>query len=70
LITEDATEKVLQFIMTMKSVYSKNLCFNEQKCMFEHWVKTAKIYIFVNKNCSDYLFRAAIYELILVLFKD
>ncbi len=31
LITEGATEKVSQFIMT---VYNKNLCIKEQKCIF------------------------------------
>ncbi len=34
LITEGATEKVAQFIMPLKSVYDKNLCFNGQKCIF------------------------------------
>ncbi len=28
LITEGATEKVSQFIMPLKLVYNKNLCFN------------------------------------------
>ncbi len=36
LIIEDNTEKVLQFIMPVKSIYNKNLGFIEQKCIFEH----------------------------------
>jgi hypothetical protein len=34
LIIEGATEKVLQFIMQLKSVYNKNLGFIEQKLFF------------------------------------
>jgi hypothetical protein len=30
-----ATEKVPQFILPLKSIYSKNFGFNEQKCIFE-----------------------------------
>jgi hypothetical protein len=36
LIIEGATEKVLQFIMPLKSIYKQNLGFIEQKCIFEH----------------------------------
>jgi hypothetical protein len=36
MIIEDPTEKVPQFILPMKSIYSKNLCFNEQKCIFDY----------------------------------
>ncbi len=32
LITEGATEKALQFTMSLKSVYIKNLGFNGHKC--------------------------------------
>jgi hypothetical protein len=35
-VTEVATEKVLQFILPLKSVYSRNFGFAEQKCNFEH----------------------------------
>ncbi len=36
-ITEGATEKVLQFIMPLESIYNKNLGNFEQKCIFEHY---------------------------------
>jgi hypothetical protein len=36
LIIVDATEKVLQFMMPLKSIYNKNLGLIEQKCVFEH----------------------------------
>ncbi len=36
LIIEGATEKVLQFKMLLKLMCGKNLCLNEQKCIFEH----------------------------------
>ncbi len=58
LITESPTEQASQFIMPLKSVYSKNICFNEQKCIFEHGreVKTTKeifvitffVFVFIN----------------------
>ena len=65
LITEGATEKVLQFIMPLESIYDKNLCFVEQKCIFEHYgevltIKNVLIHIiFVMKIFSGYLFRVA-----------
>jgi hypothetical protein len=31
LIVEGTTENVLQFIMSQKSIYDKNFCFNAQK---------------------------------------
>jgi hypothetical protein len=34
LISEGATEKVSQMAILLKSVYNKNLCFNEQKMNF------------------------------------
>jgi hypothetical protein len=37
LIIEGATEKVLQFIMPLKSIYNKNLGFVEEKCIFVHY---------------------------------
>ncbi len=45
LIIEGNTEKVLQFVMPLKSIYNKNLSFVEQKThIFEHyrgvqWIK-------------------------------
>jgi hypothetical protein len=35
MIIEGTTEKVLQFVMPFKSIYSKNLGFIEQKCIIE-----------------------------------
>jgi hypothetical protein len=32
-IIEDASEQVLQFLMPLEPIYSKNLCFIEQKCL-------------------------------------
>jgi hypothetical protein len=47
LIIEAATEKLLQFLLPLKSIFaifSKNFGFVEQKCIFEHRrkVKTRK----------------------------
>ncbi len=41
---EGTTEKALQFIMPLKSIYNNNLGFIEQKCIFEHYreVQTIK----------------------------
>jgi hypothetical protein len=36
-IIEDTTEKVLQFIMPLKSIYNRNFGSIEQKCIFEHY---------------------------------
>ncbi len=33
---EGTTEKVLQFLMPLKTIDNKNLSFIEQKCTFEH----------------------------------
>jgi hypothetical protein len=43
LIIEGATEKVLQLIKPLKSIYNKSICFKEQKCILKHFriVKTA-----------------------------
>jgi hypothetical protein len=45
LIIVGATEKVLQFRISLKSIYDKNFGFMEQKCIFENCikVKTRKI---------------------------
>jgi hypothetical protein len=39
LIIEGATEKVTQFKMSLKSIYTKNFGFLEQKNIFEHYRK-------------------------------
>jgi hypothetical protein len=46
LIIEGATEKVLQFIMPLKSICNQNLGFVEKICTFEHYreVQTIKNY--------------------------
>jgi hypothetical protein len=43
-IIEGAAEKILQFIMPLKSVYNGNFGSIEQKCIFEYWkrVKSRK----------------------------
>ncbi len=42
LIIEGTTEKLLQFIIPLKSAYNENHNFNAQKWLFEHY--TIKIY--------------------------
>ncbi len=74
LMIEGTTEKVLQFIMPLKSSYNKNLGFNEQKCIFEHYkevqTRKTKLTLFLSwKKIADDLFRVAPYRLILVLHK-
>jgi hypothetical protein len=65
LIIEGTTEKVLQYIMPLKSIYNKTLVLLNKKCTFEHYreVETRKNLlidsIFVLKNISDDLFRFA-----------
>jgi hypothetical protein len=54
LIIEGTTEKVLQFIKSLMSIYNRNFGFIEQKCIF---------------NSVD-LLRAAPYMLFLVLHQD
>ncbi len=39
IIVEGTTEKVLQFIMPLKSIYNKNLGFIEQKCIYEEYAE-------------------------------
>jgi hypothetical protein len=39
LIIEGTTEKVLQFILPLKSIYNKNLGFIEEKCIFEYYIE-------------------------------
>jgi hypothetical protein len=43
LIVDGATEKVLQFTMPYKSIYNKDFCFNEDKCIFEHCKKVKTV---------------------------
>jgi hypothetical protein len=77
LIIEGTTEKVLQFIMQLKSIYHKNLGFIEQKMSFEtiHSVSNKKksslsIDIFSTKKKSYDFFKADLYRLMLVFNKD
>ncbi len=46
LIIEGATEKVSQFVMTLKSICNKNIYFVEQKCIF-----VEQKCIFVEQKC-------------------
>ncbi len=56
IITKSTTEKVMQFIMPLKSVYNKNKVSLNKKCIFEHYreIQTNKRLlidvIFVTKN--------------------
>jgi hypothetical protein len=54
------TEKVLQFIMPLKSIYNKNLGSIEQKCIFEQYREAQKIRnLLTDIIFSDDLFIAA-----------
>ncbi len=77
LIIEGDTEKVLQVIIQLKSIYNKNLCFVEQKMYF--WTlqrvffkqeKCFKLHYFCHNIFSNDLFRAACYRFMPVLHKD
>jgi hypothetical protein len=76
MIIEGTTEKVLQFIMPLKSIYNRNFGFTEQKCIFEHnrefQARKSLLIdtILAMKKVSVDLFRAAPYMLMLVLHKD
>jgi len=66
-ITEGTTEKVLQFIMPLKTVYSKNFHFNKQKCPLKNselleQLKYLHNYVFK----AVLIFRGAPIELIIV----
>ncbi len=69
------TEKVLQFIMPLKSFYNRNLGFVEQEIYFELYRDVQSIkniiidFIFVIKIFYCDLFRAAPYRLMLALNK-
>ena len=73
---EGTTEKVLQFIMPLKSIYNRNFGFIEQKMNLEHYrefqARNTQLIdiIFAVKKISVDLFRAAPYMLMLVLHKD
>ncbi len=75
-ITEAPTEKVLEFIMTLKSSYNKNLGFIEQKCIFEHYREVLTIknllidIIFVMKIFSSGPFQSCLYRFMMVLNKN
>jgi len=50
LIIEGSTEKVLQFIMPLRSINNQNIGFTEKYCIFEHYrrvqtIKDLLIYI-------------------------
>ncbi len=76
LIIEGTTEKVLQFIIPLKSIYYRNFGFIEQIMCYEHYRefqarKTLLVdLIFAMKKISVDLFRAASYMLMLALHKD
>jgi hypothetical protein len=62
---ECTTEKVLQLILLLKTIYNKNLSFIEQKCIFEHYREVQSIknridIIFFTKHFYGDLFRAAL----------
>jgi hypothetical protein len=52
---EGSTEKVLQLIIELKSIYNKNLDFVKQKCIFEHYreVQTRKSLLIYIIFCRD-----------------
>jgi hypothetical protein len=56
--------------------FNKSECFNEEQCIFEQYINIETIKNIYNhiflllKLCSVYLFRAALYELILELHRD
>ncbi len=56
LIIEGTTEKVLQFIIRLLSIYNKNLGFIEHNCIFEHYIEIQTIKTLLtdiyNKNLS------------------
>jgi hypothetical protein len=76
LIIDGTTEKVLKFLMPLKSIHNINFGFIEQKCIFEPYRKFQARktllfdIIFAMKKISVDLFRAAPYMLLLVLHKD
>ncbi len=75
LIIEGTTEKVLQFVMPIKSIYNQNLGFIEQKMYFWTQQRGLNKNIFIDiifdmKIFSCVLFWAAPYRLMLVLNKD
>ncbi len=72
LIIEGATEKLSHFLMPLKSIYLKNNCFKCQNAFLnsEGQLKHYTISKITSFFCSVYLFRAAIYELVVLLHKD
>jgi hypothetical protein len=50
LIMEGTTEKVSQFTMLIKSIYNKNVRFDEQKCTLEYFRKVQTINNLYNHN--------------------
>jgi hypothetical protein len=48
IFVEGTTEKVLQFIMPLKPLINKNICFNKKKCIFKHCQKVKAIsYLYI-----------------------
>jgi len=43
LIVEGTTKKVSQLLKTLMSFFNKNICFDKQKCIFEHCRKVELI---------------------------
>jgi hypothetical protein len=76
LISEGATEKALQLIMPLKSIYNQNLGFIEQKMDFRTLQRGSnnKNLLIENISSRKYfsvdLYRAAPYRLMLVFHKD
>ncbi len=77
LIIEGTREKVLQFIMPLKSIYNRNFSFIEQKNVFLNTTESFKQeklllidIILAMKKISVALFRAAPYMLMLAPHKD
>jgi hypothetical protein len=52
-ILEGAAEKVWQFIILLKSIYSRNFGYNKQWCIFEHCRKDKTIKNLKNASFSS-----------------
>jgi hypothetical protein len=70
----DGTEKLSQFMRLLKSIYRKNACYDEQKCIFEHFRNVKLITNLFNFTInlktfhSVHLFSTALYEWLFALF--
>ncbi len=65
LIKEGTTEKVLQFIMPLRSIYNQNLGFIEQNCIFEHLQRGSNNKESINSHyfCHENIFLVTFSEL-------